>query len=298
VLVVTLVLAAVVALAQQAPSAVPAAKSSTASAVPPAASPLSAPPNDHPENVDQNTWDWILRGMYILQILIGLAMCFAGYRLFKPALFVAGFVLFFYICLSLLKSKTSLAIWIDIAISAGAGVIGGVLMILVWKVGAFIMGFMAGALLAFMVVSFTPLSEMIQQSGVAGSAPFWIFLASVVGLGILVGIAAIFLVKHVIIFSSAINGAINVGIAVSYLASLKTFNTLITLFDSTAVPENKEIKWNDLAGWPLWLLLGGIVILAVAGVVVQYKFTSRNFDHDPAKKPKGEEEFPLLIQNM
>jgi hypothetical protein len=46
------------------------------------------------------------------------------------------------------------------------------------------------------------------------------------------------------------------------------------------------------------VIFGGLIVLAIAGIVVQAKFTARNHHHDPAvmanRKPKGEDDIPLL----
>jgi len=238
---------------------------------------------------------WIQVGMYILLILVGFAWCFAGYRLFKPVLFVAGFVLFFFICLEILMVYVTLYIWIKICIAAGTGIIGGVMMLLVYKAGVFVMGFMAGALLAIMAVAFTPLSPLIINS-IDQNFTFWVYLSCVVGLGLLVGVASLFLIKHFVIFSSAINGAIMMGIGIDRLSKQKVFDVLGSLF-SKSIPQD-PISWDIQVGWPMWLMLGGIIIFAVAGVVVQYKVTSGSYSHEPKPKGSSEEEFPLLIQNM
>jgi len=275
---------------------------------PPTPSPPSnptPPADDVPPNLSKEAWDWIKRGMFIALILVGLAWCFAGYRLFKPVLFTAGFVAFFFITIEILTTTTRAPIagWISLAISAAVGIIGGVLMILVFKVGVFLIGFIAGALLAMLAVSFTQLSTLIMTN-VAASWSFWVFLACVVGLGVLVGVAGLFFVKHVVIVASGVSGAIMIGLGADRLIPesvhpVKVFDVLHYAFQGFGVP-SKVISGELKSAWPTWVILAGILVFAVGGVFVQYKWTSQNFSHEPEQKPKGtgEEEFPLLIQNM
>jgi len=245
--------------------------------------------------------------MFIALMLLGLVWCFAGYRLFKPVLFLVGFLAFFFITAEILTTTFGAKInvtgwgWISLAIAAAVGVIGGVLMILVYKIGVFLVGFIAGALLTFLVVAFTPLSNLLLKS-VSTVWVFWVFLACVVGIGIAVGAAAIFLVKHVVIVSTAVSGAILVGIGADRIAqqscALGVFDIMHAVF-AGSLPQEIDLT-NYATGWPVWLLLSGIIILAVGGAVVQYKFTAKDFSHEPKAKPTGtgEEEFPLLIQSI
>jgi len=205
---------------------------------------------------------------------------------------IAGFVLFFFITLSLLRAHVSMDDWIKLSISGGVGVAGGILMVLIWRIGFFVVGFMAGALLGCCAVAFTPLSSVILNN--AGSATLWVTLAVIIGLGILVGVFAVIFAKHIIIFSSAIDGAIMMGMGVDNLANLRLFGFLEAIV-AGVIPKDL-VGTNFNTDWPVWLLLFGIIVFAVAGIVVQYRITARDFDHSK-EKGKGEEEFPLLIQN-
>jgi len=260
---------------------------------PSSVSPVSPSGSDLPPNIDETTWLWILRGLFIALIVVGLAWCFAGYRLFKILLFLAGFVLFFFICLEVLSNQVKqLAFWISLLISVGAGIAGGVLMILVIKIGFFVVGFLAGSFSACCLIAFTPLSTLIA-SNVENAVTIWVTLACIVGAGIVVGVVAVFLTKHVIIVSSAITGAIMIGAGVDFLADLKLFGFVNALF-SGHVPRN-IIGLNITRDWPVWLLLFGIVAFAVGGAIVQYRVSAKEYSHE--QKPRGEEEYPLLIQN-
>jgi len=289
-LIVVVVLAFVAAVLSGAPVGSP---SPPPKAPPPVPTPSADP--DLPPNLDENTWLWIQRGLFIALIVVGLAWCFVGYRLWKVILFLAGAVLFFYItfeCMTALAK--SVPYWVSLLIALGAGIAGGVLSMLVWKIGIFILGFLAGAFIAMCAIAFTPLSTLIATNLATSSAALWVTIACIVGLGIIVGIIAVFVAKHLIIISSALNGAVMIGMGSAALANRKLFTFLHMIFTSGQLKQNFDLNWQS--AWPDWVILFGMVVLAVAGAVVQYRFTARNWSHDHPRGT-GEEEFPLLIQN-
>jgi len=243
--------------------------------------------------IDPVTMNWVVIGIMSATILVGLAWIFAGYRLLKPALFIAGFILFYYIGYNVLSNFTKLADWINMCISAGAGILGGVLLVLVFKIGVFIMGFIFGAVVAIVVVSFTPLNSLIVSNVSNSMWTYWVFLGCIVGLGILVGIFAIVLTRPIVIFVTSWNGAFLVMSAIDRLTNWNKLHIISGIF-SHAVPF-RSLSWTD---YQTYVIFGGLIVLALAGIVIQAKFTARNHHHDPEvmknRKPRGEDDIPLL----
>jgi len=247
-----------------------------------------------PPNVDANTWLWINRGTLIAAILVGLIWCFAGYRVLRITLFLAGFILLYFVSFSLLSSfpqvTDALAPWIIMSISAGIGLLGGILVVVVFKIGIFIMGFIFGAILAVVVISFTPLQGVINAN-IQSNVTIYVFFGSVVGLGVLVGILAIIFIKFIVVIVTACNGAFVIMSSIDALApNFGIFQILSGVFQRN-VPTN-TLNWTS---YQTYVVLGGLILLAIAGVAIQFRFTARGHHHDDkGRKPKGEDEYPLL----
>jgi hypothetical protein len=243
--------------------------------------------------IDPATMNWIIIGILSATILVGLVWIVAGYRLLKPALFIAGFVLFYYIGYNVLSNFTKLSDWINMAISAGAGILGGILLVAVFKIGVFVMGFIFGAVVAIVVVSFTPLNGLIVNNITNSMWTIWVFIGCIVGLGILVGIFALILTRPIVIFVTSWNGAFLVMSAVDRLTSWNKLHIISGVF-SRSVPF-RVLRWTD---YQTYVIFGGLIVLALAGIVIQAKFTARNHHHDPEvmknRKPRGEDDIPLL----
>jgi hypothetical protein len=98
-------------------------------------------------------------------VVIGLAYCFWGFSLFKPTLFMTGFFLAANVTLMALNnsgafstsgySSTSLRL-IYLAISVGAGLIGGFLLICCWGIGVYVIGLLGGYAAANLLISAIP----------------------------------------------------------------------------------------------------------------------------------------------
>jgi len=236
-------------------------------------------------------YQYINYGTLAAAILVGLAWCFAGYRLLRLALFFAGFILFYFITFETLTAidavRAALQPWIIMAIAAGVGLLGGILVVFVFKVGVFIMGFIFGAAIAIYVVSFTTLSRLII-SNVDASWGIWVFAAAVVGLGILVGILAVVFVRFVMVIVTACNGAFVVMSSIDALIpGWNVMGIIGSIF-------HKDIKVSeiDFKDFRFYVIFGGLLILALAGIFVQFRFTARGYKHEEAKKK--EDEYPLL----
>jgi len=134
-----------------------------------------------PADNNSTIMNYVDIGIMVATIVVGLVWCIAGYRLVKPVLFVAGFALLYFIVFNLLVAHTNLSSWISVGISAGAGLLGGIMLLLLFKIGVFLMGFIFGAVVATVVVAFTPLNGIIVKT-VASTVSVWVFLACIIGL--------------------------------------------------------------------------------------------------------------------
>jgi hypothetical protein len=243
--------------------------------------------------IDDDTFRWINTGVLIAAILVGLLWCFVGYRVLRISLFFGGFILFYFVTFEALhaipKVDAALAPWIVMAIAAGVGILGGILVIFVFKAGIFLMGFILGSVAAVIVVSFTPLNTIINEN-IQGASTFWVFIACVVGLGIVVGILAVIFVKFIVVIVTACNGSFVIIAAVDRITEWNLLHVLTGVFNRT-VP----LVAMDWKNYQTYVIFGGLILLAVAGIVIQFRFTARGHRHDEKdRKPSGEDEYPLL----
>jgi hypothetical protein len=243
----------------------------------------------------QQKLKWVKIGYLSAAILLGLVWCSFGYRLIKPVLFVCGFVLAYFVAFNILISHvpiTTLKPWMDMAIAAGAGLLGGIILVLLFRVGVFFMGFIFGAVIASLVVAFSPLNGILLKS-VNGDVSIWVFAAVIVGLGILVGIVAVLLTRPIFILVTACNGSYMVMASIDELAGFHRLRVMTKIFAGQTAP----LQALSYQSYDVYVVFGGLILLALVGIIIQARFTARGWHHDPAvlnRKPKGQDDIPLL----
>lgn len=253
--------------------------------------------------VDCDQMKWAHYAVASLTILIGLVWAFFGYRILKIVLFLAGFVLLSYVTYQTLfafkevpQAMGQYSDYIILGIAAVMGILGGLLILKLFRIGVFCLGFIFGAVVAVVVVSFTPLISVISNStSVDPKFTMWITLACIVGLGILCGILAVIFIRPVVIFVTAWNGAFMAMYAVDKMAKTDLLHILKGVFNW-----KMPVKPIDPKDWPPYVIFGGLVLIAVLGIIVQSKITARGVrrnahgNESDTRKPLGEDEIPLI----
>jgi hypothetical protein len=172
-------------------------------------------------------------------IMLGIIVCFVGYRIFRFLLVVQG-LLAGGLLGAALGSAVSDA---QVAVLVGAvtgGLVGAVLFVMFYFVGIFILGATMGGLLA----------------GTATGAPALLIIAAVAG-----GILALFLQKAVIILGTAVTGADAAVFGIAYFVT----------GDLPALVRAQTVQPTDTH---MSMMLGGLALAAV-GALVQFGITGR-----------------------
>jgi len=189
---------------------------------------------------------------------------------------------FFVISFFVTAPRVTWAIWIIYTIAGGAGIIGGLLFVAIRKLGYFLFGFVMGVILAAVIVGATPLASLFTS----GLIPLIILLST----GLVVAIATVFLERPLLIVGTSIAGAALIGTTVDALFFQSSLESLIP-----SLLENINGGFLLNTTWQTYLILAGIFLLAVVGVIVQFKVTAKGYHHGTPSKRK-EDEYPLLIQ--
>jgi len=199
-------------------------------------------------------------------------------------LFLGGFAAFFFITDALLSAKLSdsLAPWLIIVIAVGVGLVGGILFVVLKKVGVFLFGFLLGIILGALVIGATPLGNLFTNNVI----PLVIILC----VGLIVAIATVFLERHLLIIGTSVNGAYMVGSTIDDLWIHSSFASFLPNMISNF---GEKIPFSS--SWQPYTVLAAVVLLAMIGIVVQYKTT---LPADEEKKDKPDETSFLMQPNV
>jgi hypothetical protein len=178
-------------------------------------------------------------------VVWGLAMCFAGYRLFKFMLGVTGFFVFGAIGALVLGVMIGSA-EVGILLGLVCAVLGAFLMVKLYQLGVFLTGAMAGSIVG-----------AILSSASSGEVVWGI----VIFCGLVAGVLAVIFQKLVIVLSTAFEGS---WTAISGIAFFVGLGISPIAFGHSALA----------AGGALLVLLGWLA-LGIIGSVVQYKTTKQ-----------------------
>jgi len=239
---------------------------------------------------------WIQRGLEIVVILLGLLIVFAGYRLFKLILFISGFILFYYLCYHILTSQfPAWAEFWTLLISAGAGLLGGFLLLglglAAFKIAAFIFGFLGGCQISYLILSTTPLASVIKNVAPNVQWQPWIILGIILGFGLILGILSAIVSRALLIIMTAFVGAFVIGTAADALFFQSAESAMLQSLITTG-----QLPTNVTPDWKTYMILSGVVIFAVAGIIVQFRSTAKNYHHRHGHHDNDEYR-PLLIND-
>jgi hypothetical protein len=186
----------------------------------------------------------------VILVISGAVACFGGYRLFRIVLGVYGFILGAMVTSSVMGTSSTGAL----VLAAGVGgLIGAVLMIAAYFVGVGLIG----AALASLAV------HLVWR--VIGGDPPTVLLVIMAVLGAL---GALSVARYVAVIGTALAGSWTMIVGGLALSGRK-FNSL---------PVTSDNIWVVYGAGPLpgnWVVIGGWVLLALAGAAVQLTTTSK-----------------------
>lgn len=214
-----------------------------------------------------------------LSIVGGLAVCFFGFRLMRPTMFLCGFVVGGFLCASAAdvvfkgKSYEATAWWIALIVG---GILIGALVLVLYSIGIFIVGAAGGVLLGT-VVNTSIGYKLFPNDPNTGLLVFAIVL------GLLGGILACKLERPVIILATSLVGAVLAVSGVGYFA--KDFPDITDLQTQFGTKDAASGAWSYDLPTVWWAYIGAMLVLFVLGAFVQFKKTSRSGSsrHDNAK---------------
>jgi len=221
----------------------------------------------------------------VICLVIGFLFCFFGTSLWRFTLFAAGFLFSFFFSYGLLLNlEGPLAEgsfgpnrdWILLGVSFAIGLLGGCIATCIYKIGVFLIGAVGGFFLATLILSFFAQSAITSGGG---------RVAFILAFAIVVGFLSLKVEKHLVIFATAYAGAYVAVYGIDeFVGSGFSRSADATLTDGerggsldSAVSLIKDATFAKPA--VAYTLLGLMFLLAVSGVVVQYKryrpFTGR-----------------------
>lgn len=204
----------------------------------------------------------------VVYILVGIIFCFFGNKWLKIILAIYGFIAGFMLAYTLVPMFTSMDSIYVILISAGAGIIGALLFVLLMYAGLFFLGFGAGVLVCLLIIDAFSLN--LYE---------WYIYIPVLVVGCILG--SLTLNKRrifVSLFTSYIGASM---LAMSLYAIVTGINSETLFFTGRSVPliggsgSKIQVIGSGDGMYTSWLYIGALIVLFIAGLIVQLAVTSK-----------------------
>ncbi|OQR80593.1 hypothetical protein ACHHYP_17443 [Achlya hypogyna] len=199
-----------------------------------------------------------------IAIALGLIATFFGYKLVRPCIFLAGFVIgsvvFFLIAERIFANASYIdtACWIAFAVG---GLLVGSFVLWLYKVGIFAVGALAGVLLA---------TQIHNSFGylLYPSHPNTVLIILLVVFGLALGLVALKLERPFLVFASSAFGAVAAVWGIGFFAG---GYPNVAYLQKTYT--NGDWIYHIPTSW--WYYLAGTVVLCILGIIVQFQELTR-----------------------
>ncbi|XP_052379113.1 transmembrane protein 198-B [Oncorhynchus keta] len=199
--------------------------------------------------------------------LFGIIYCFFGYRCFKAVMFLTGLmfgsVIIFLLCYKERVLDTQLSVEASVGIGLGIGTLCGLVTMLVRSVGLYMVGLLLGLLLG--IASLVVMEEFHHPRTV------WVPLGVLLGSGMLFAVLTLQWQRFFTTLSTAVFGSAVITVTVDYFIEL--FALVRYIFERIKVAPPRPVCWFT------WVIMGVWPVLALLGVLIQWKVTAEGYSH-------------------
>lgn len=199
----------------------------------------------------------------VLCFVFGILYCFFGYRYFKATMFMTGFIFGSLVTYLICLEETLLPVEGKIGVAIGAGILCGLITMLVQYVGLFMTGFHLGFLLA--------VAGLVITEWFVHPSTKWVPIGAVFGTGLVFALLGLYFQKGLTMLATAMIGAALMSVAVDYF--IEMFMILFYVLDRLKAVESDAVCWFS------WIILGLWPLTFVVGAVGQCSVTGKGFNH-------------------
>ncbi|KAJ3082810.1 hypothetical protein HK102_001450, partial [Quaeritorhiza haematococci] len=201
----------------------------------------------------------------VILIATGALLVFFGHKLFKPVLFIAGFYFFSLLAFVILRGMQSNGVnfgeragLIFLIVALVAGLLGGFLFMILWRLGLSAIGGLLGFTLAVFILSL--INGGTISSGVGRS----IFIAVFVIIG---AIVINFVERPLLILGTAFPGSYAVFFGLDAFIRSGFNQTTLALVGGAGIYETSPVVYGMIAGF---------LVLGLVGTGVQWSMSKKD----------------------
>ncbi|KAJ8313615.1 hypothetical protein KUTeg_008176 [Tegillarca granosa] len=195
--------------------------------------------------------------------IFGIIYTFFGYRFFKAVMFLTGFIFVSVLFYLILTEHALLPLEGNIGIAVGAGIVCGLVTMLVQYVGLFLTGFQLG--LSIGICSLIVIEQFYHPEII------WIPVGILCGVGVILAIITLKFQKGcTILGTSMFGGALMISCLDYFIEQFLMVNY---------VWERAKAELSSPVCWYSWVILCCWPFCFLVGSVTQWKITGEGYDH-------------------
>lgn len=193
-----------------------------------------------------------------------------GYRFFKATMFLTGFMFGALISYVVIRYETVVPVGGKIGILVAAGLLCGIITMLVQYVGLFMTGFMLGQLVAVMLL-------IILEQFFYHLSSRWIAIGILFGCGVVFALLNLYFRRGLTIISSSTIGAAAIAVGLDY------FVEDFVMLNYIEARIHVERGGESVVCWYSWTLLAVWPLLSLVGIGIQWRVTGADIDYKDSK---------------
>lgn len=209
-----------------------------------------------------------------LYFVFGVVCAFFGYRCFKAIMFLYGFIFGSIVVYLICAEEAVLPEWSNALIAISAGLLFGLITMLVQYVGLFMLGFHTGLLgglvsLCFVEIYYTPPSA-------------WLTLGVLLAVGLLFALLNLYFQKSLTIFGSALyGGAVLMSTTDFFLEDSLVLHWVWERVKVDRMVDNNISALDTIPKcWMAWLVSSIWPLIFILGLPIQSCCTGRGIHHE------------------
>lgn len=199
-----------------------------------------------------------------MYLIFGIVYSLFGYRCFKAIMFLTGFIFGSIIVYLICLQEKLLPNYGNAGVAISAGILFGLITMLVQYVGLFMTGFHTGLFGAVVGVVIAERCNQITN--------VWMTAAILLSSGLLFAILNLYWQKGLTILGTSIYGGAIISIALDYF--VEKLQMLHWIWSRIALKEYFQpcwFSWLLLAVWPFVVLVGLIIQFSVTGIGIHHE---------------------------
>lgn len=209
-----------------------------------------------------------------LYLVFGVVCAFFGYRCFKALMFLTGFIFGSIIVYLICAEEAVLPEYGNAGVALSAGLLFGLVTMLVQYVGLFMLGFHTGLLLGLAALCGVELYYIPQSA--------WLALAVLLASGLVFSLFNLYFQKSLTIFGSSLYGGAVLATATDYF--LQSSRILQWVWERVKVDQiiskNLDAKETLPQCWIAWVIFAIWPFIFIMGIIVQGCCTGRGIYHE------------------